>query len=42
MSYEYLSIVINLATAVIGLAALIYAIVRDKSKKKSGDPEKRD
>jgi hypothetical protein len=42
MSYENLSIAINSASAIIGLAALVYAIVRDKNKKDPKDLEKRD
>jgi hypothetical protein len=41
MTYQNLSIAINLASAIIGLAALVYAIVRDR-KKGPEDPEKRD
>ncbi len=37
--YEYLTIAIHSASAIIALAALIYAIVRDLNKK---DPTNRD
>ncbi len=40
MTYQNLSIAINLASAFIGLAALVYAIVRDR-KKGPKDPEER-
>ena len=40
MNYENLSIAINFASLVIGLAALVYAIIRDKKDPK--DPENRD
>jgi hypothetical protein len=40
MTYQNLSIAINLASAIIGLAALMYAIVRDR-KKPPKDPEER-